>query len=100
MDHRKSSSESCHDGIKPFVCTSAAFQKLMIGPEAESYDDIRSCNDCCWLCFPVTIAFDLATVIPFGAFYGTKKLVRMYNYHQKQKESKPKNTVVTTQPSK
>ena len=93
-----SNSEDCTDGIHPFVLTAKAWNAQK--NYSSGGGDCHGCNDfhdCCWLCFPFTIAIDLATLVPFAGFYLGKKCSKKCC---KKHSVIPPVTPIFTQPAK
>jgi hypothetical protein len=54
--------QSCSDDIYPCCITDNAIVKCFKGCEQQL--DGRSCDDCLWICFPITITLDIILFIP------------------------------------
>ena len=58
--------------IYPFNLTHKTCHALCNGCDRPMLDR-RDCDDCLWLCFPLTVTIDLITLIPFAGIYFGKK---------------------------
>ena len=94
-----SDSEHCTtDDIYPFVLTykagKAVDDALRYGHGDARWDDCCASNtECCWCCFPCTLAIDLVTLIPFSGIYFGKKCTKFC------KKDKVEITPIPTQPA-
>jgi len=54
--------------VYPCILTNKTWNKLWDGCEQSRYDN--SCDDCCWMCLPCSLAIDTITFFPFLVIYG------------------------------
>jgi hypothetical protein len=91
-----SDSDDCTiDDFYPFNLTHKTGITFCHGLDSPMLDS-RDCNSCCWICFPVTIAIDLVTLIPFSGIYFGKKCCK----YCKKDSVIAQVTPIVTQPAK
>jgi hypothetical protein len=59
--------DTCGKDYYPYCITYNTGVKCMEGCEASLHDN--NCNDCLWLCFPLTITIDTVLLIPETVCY-------------------------------
>ena len=73
--NEKKKNNKCPD-VYPCILTNNTYNMCMQGCNSNVYSngyESRNCNDCLWICFPLTVVIDIITTVPFACMYGVNK---------------------------